>query len=213
MPQSRPTPGSMPSSMSPLQSSSMPLQISGLMGASPRLQVTLILSGAHSFTPRRRHAPVRPLSQEPPTSKPSSTSPSQSLSTPSQISTEMGQPAGWPHAFRGNPSSIIPLQLSSLQFATSTAQCLAAVPSLLSASLGSVVLYGHMFATPSSMIPLQLSSWPLQASAGGTVEAMMPTMAALAAAESASDTRMAAMVPPAFAMLSLAAPVAVSVMT
>src|SRR5207244_11436270 len=117
-------------------------------------------SAAHSVRPRRRQAPVSPLSQAAPTSKPSSTSPSQSLSMPSHTSVGIGQPAPCPHAFNGNPSSIIPLQLSSLQLAVSTAQWSAAAPSLLSASLGSVLLYGQRFDTPSSIWPLQLSSLP-----------------------------------------------------
>src|SRR3954452_20057836 len=54
------------------------------------------------------------------------------------------------------------------------------------------------------MTPLQLSSLPLQISAGGTVWAMMPTMAALAALGSARETVMAALVPPAAAMRVLA---------
>src|SRR5438132_10858007 len=62
-----------------------------------------------------------------------------------------------------------------------------------------------MLATPSSITPLQLSSLPLQISAGGTVCAMMPTMAALAALGSASDTVMAEVVPPAAAMRLFAA--------
>src|SRR6185295_14107256 len=57
----------------------------------------------------------------------------------------------------------------------------------------------------SSMRPLQLSSLPLQVSAGGTVLATMPRIAALAALASASDTVMAAPVPPATAMRLLAA--------
>ena len=49
-----------------------------------------------------------------------------------------------------------------------------------------------MLLTPSSIWPLQLSSLPLQISAGGTVDAMMPTSAALTAAVSVSVTLMAA---------------------
>src|SRR3569623_1789800 len=135
-----PTPGNTPSSMWPLQASSTPFHTSGVTGAFPRSQVTPILSAEHSVRPRRRHAPVRPLSHALPTLNPSSTSPLQLLSMPSHTSAGMGQPPGCPQAFSGKPSSICPLQLSSRQFAVSTAQCLAAAPSLLSASLGSVLL-------------------------------------------------------------------------
>src|SRR3569623_1114519 len=44
-----------------------------------------------------------------------------------------------------------------------------------------------MLATPSSIWPLQLSSLPLQTSAGGTVWAMMPTLAAFVVSGSAGD--------------------------
>src|SRR3569833_3185787 len=110
------------------------------MGASPRLHVTPERSAERSVRPTRRHEPDRPLSLATPTLMPSSTSPLQLLSMPSQTSGGTGQPPGMPQAFGGKPSSTTPLQLSSRQFAVSTAQCLAAVPSLLSASFGSVLL-------------------------------------------------------------------------
>src|SRR5262249_57713711 len=102
------------------------------------------------------------------------------------------------------------LELSSWQLQVSTAQCFAPAPRRLSALAGSFDT-GHMLLTPSSICPLQLLSLPSQISTGGTVEAMMPTSAALTAFVSVSVTRMAAFVPPALAMRSLAAVVLVSV--
>ena len=76
---------------------------------------------------------------------------------------------------------------------------MAPVPSRLSGSLG-LFDTGHMLDTFSSMRPLQLSSTPLHTSAGGTVLAMMSTSACLTDAVSVSVTKMAWLVPPAFAI-------------
>src|SRR4029077_143778 len=108
--------------------------------------------------------------QEAATLNPSSMSPSQLLSRPSQISPGIGQPQALPQAFKGKPSSTVPLQLSSIQLQVSMAQCWAPVPLTLSGSFGLLGLAtAHMFDTPSSMSPLQLSSTPLHTSDGGTV--------------------------------------------
>ena len=101
-----------------------------------------------------------------------------------------------------------------MQLHVSTAQWRAPVPSMLSGSFGLLGMATvHMFDTPSSIRPLQLSSLPLHTSAGGTVDAMMLTIAVSAALASVSETRTAVPVPPAAAMVSFAAPVVVSVMT
>src|SRR6476619_3021611 len=94
LPHLSPTPGSVPSSVMPLQLSSMPLQISvwGVtVGASQNVPV---LSGRQARMPPRRQAPTPLLKQEAPTMKPSSMSPSQSLSRPSQTSVGSAQPHG-----------------------------------------------------------------------------------------------------------------------
>jgi hypothetical protein len=114
-----------------------------------------------------------------PTMKPSSMSPSQSLSRPSQRSGGSAQPQGWPQALGGKPSSTVPSQSSSMQLHASTAQWRAARPEQVVGVVG-IVGHGdhaHMFDTPSSISPLQLSSRPLHTSAGGTVDAMMLTIA------------------------------------
>ena len=128
LPHVSPTPGSVPSSIWPLQLSSMPLQTSGCgvtVGASQNVPVP---SALQARMPPRRQAPTPLLEHDAPTLKPSSMSPSQSLSRPSQISVGTAQPQGWPQALGGRPSSIWPLQLSSRQLQVSTAQCRAAPP-------------------------------------------------------------------------------------
>ena len=175
-------------------------------------------SGLQARMPPRRQMPTPLLKHDAPTMKPSSMSPSQSLSRPSQISVGTAQPQGWPQALGGRPSSIWPLQLSSWQLQASTAQCLAAPPFCAVTLSGSVELFGAIvklpqagmplpavhirqaFDTPSSIWPLQLSSTPLQVSAGGTVLAMMSTSACLTALVSVSVTKIAWPVPPAAAI-------------
>ena len=129
----------------------------------------------------------------PPTLKPSSTSPSQSLSSPSQILGGDGAAAGLPQAFGGEALvdravAVVVHAVAGLDGAVlgrPSPACCRGRSGLFGAATG------HMFDTPSSIRPLQLSSLPLQTSAGGTVLAMMPTIAVLAALVSVSDTRMA----------------------
>src|ERR1051325_6175231 len=111
LPHFSPTPGNVPSSIWPLQLSSMPLQTSGCgvtVGASQNVPV---LSGLQARMPPRRQAPTPLLKQDAPTMKPSSMSPLQLLSRPSHSSVGTAQPQGWPQALGGRPSSIWPLQL------------------------------------------------------------------------------------------------------
>src|SRR6516225_8840461 len=98
LPHFSPTPGSMPSSIMPLQSSSMPLQTStpGVMVGA--LQTVPLPSALQMVIPVRWQAPFWPLSQAAPTLNPSSISPLQLLSRPSQISAGTGQQPGPPHA-------------------------------------------------------------------------------------------------------------------
>src|SRR5688572_12580086 len=165
VPQRSPTPGSVPSSIMPSQSSSSPLHTSvcgGTVGASQNVP---LWSGRHARMPPRAQMPTPLFMHDAPTMKPSSMSPSQSLSRPSQRSGGRAQPQGWPQALGGKPSSTVPSQSSSMQLHASTAQWRAAVPSRLSGSLGLLGMATvHMFDTPSSISPLQLSSTPLQTS-------------------------------------------------
>src|SRR3954471_21998894 len=209
LPHLSPTPGSVPSSIWPLQLSSRPLQTSvcGVtVGASQNVPV---LSARQARMPPRRQMPTPLLKHDAPTMKPSSMSPLQLLSRPSQSSVGTAQPHGWPQALGGNPSSTCPLQLSSWQLQASTAQCLAAPPFCAATLSGSVWTSGAIvklpqaamplpavhnrqaFDTPSSICPLQLSSRPLQDSAGGTVFSMMSTSACLTALVSVSVTKTA----------------------
>src|SRR6185369_2268921 len=218
LPHLSPTPGRIPSSICPLQLSSRPLQTSvcGItVGASQKVPEP---SALQARMPPRRQMPTPLLKHDAPTLKPSSMSPSQSLSRPSQISVGTAQPQAPPHAFGGRPSSIWPLQLSSRQLQDSTAQWRAAPPFCASTLSGSVELFGAMvkvpqagmplaathirqaFDTPSSIWPSQLSSTPLQVSDGGTVFAMMSTSACLTALVSVSVAKIADPVPPATAI-------------
>src|SRR5947207_9866837 len=123
--------------------------------------------------PGQRLAHLAPTGSEAAASvMPSSIRPLQSSSMPLHASGSGGHASGRPHALAGQPSSMTPSQLLSLQSPhTSTAQCLAPVPSRLSGSFGSLGLAtAHLLLTPSSIRPLQLSSMPLQVSAGGTVD-------------------------------------------
>ena len=183
------------------QSSSRPLQTSvcGVtVGVSQNVPMPLALQAR---MPSRRQMPTPVPVHDAPTMKPSSMSPSQSLSRPSQRSVGTAQPHAWPQALRGKPSSTWPSQSSSMQLQLSTAQWRPAAPSRLS---GSSRLFGlattHMFDTPSSIRSLQLSSRPLQISPGGTLLAMMSTSACLTAAVSVRDAKIADPVPPAAAI-------------
>src|SRR6187551_1143094 len=156
-PQRSPTPGSVPSSIMPSQSSSRPLQTSvcgGTVGASQNVP---LMSARQARIPPRAQMPTPLFMHDAPTMKPSSMSPSQSLSRPSHFSVGSAQPQGCPQALGGKPSSTVPSQSSSMQLHVSIAQWRAAVPNTLSGSVG---LFGmatvHMFDTPSSMRPLQL---------------------------------------------------------
>ena len=94
LPQRSPTPGKVPSSVMPSQSSSRPLQTSvcgGTVGASQNVPV---LSARQARMPPRRQTPTPLLLHDAPTMKPSSMSPSQSLSRPSQSSVGTAQPQG-----------------------------------------------------------------------------------------------------------------------
>src|SRR5205823_1702207 len=124
LPHATPTPGSGPSSTCPSQLSSTLLHTScdGVTtGASQNVPLPVVLQ---AVMPVRWQAPLRPLLHAMPTLKPSSMSPSQLSSSPSQISIGTAQPQPWPQALGFSPSSIWPLQLSSRQLQVSTAQCL-----------------------------------------------------------------------------------------
>ncbi len=221
LPHTSPTPGRVPSSFIASQSSSMPLQTSGIGIPAGASQTVPVPAGLQIRMPPRRQAPTPLLVHDAPTLKPSSMSPSQSLSRPSQSSVGTGHPPGWPQALGGKPSSTRPLQLSSRQFFASTAQCFAGSAGFAFCALtlsGSLMLSGAIvklpqaamplpvvhsrqaFDTSSSISPLQLSSTPLQSSGGGTVLAMMSTSACSTALVSVSVTKMACPVPPAAAI-------------
>src|SRR5450432_1025355 len=227
LPQASPTPGKVPSSIWPLQLSSLPLQTSicGVpAGASQVVSVPLALQ---TRTPSRLQEPIWPLLHLVPTAPlaqlPLSTRPSQSSSRPLQISGGSLPPQGPPHLLGFRPSSIWPLQLSSIQLQVSIAQWRAGWPFRAATLSGSLTSSGLMtklpqagmllpatqlrqsFDTPSSICWLQLSSLPLHISPGGTFCAMMPTNADLTAVVSVSVTKMAWPVPPAAAIRLAAA--------
>src|SRR4051812_4684428 len=123
-PQVTPVPGSVPSSTMPLQLSSTPLHTSceGVRGMSQNAVTPL-----HATMPGQGIAHLSPTCKLVPESTiPSSIRPLQSSSMPLHTSGSGGHASGRPHALVGQPSSMTPSQLLSLQSPqTSAAQCLA----------------------------------------------------------------------------------------